>query len=150
MWQDYQYSIQYLNQNYLNHWAIKPSQFRFKHWILNFPIAQYLLLYPIKFIQYIQGLIAEYFQLLSDSRSINTYNLPKARNTLQPLNGLKFPFLLNYNSITQTFIQLNIHWIINIILVSQRYYWILVDSNSEYYLLNYELMRQTFILCIEL
>ena len=72
MWQDYQYSI------------------------LNFTIPWYLLwwrlIYQVKFIQYIQGLIAEYFQLLSDSRPINTYNLPKARNTLQPLNGLKFPF----------------------------------------------------------
>ena len=46
----------------------------------------------MKFIQYIQELIAEYFQPLGDSRPINTYNPPEVGNTPQPLNGLKFPF----------------------------------------------------------
>ena len=63
-----------------------------------------------------QGLVAEYFQLLSDSRSLDTYNLPKARNTPQTLKTKISLFY--YNTMTQMFIPLIIHRIISIILVN--------------------------------
>ena len=60
------------------------------------------------------GFVAEYFQLLIDSRSVDTYNLSQARNTLQTLKTKISLFYI----MTQIFIPFIIHRIISIILVN--------------------------------